>query len=90
MSWADDLVIFSKSKEGLQYSNNNLDSYCNKWELSVNIEKTKCMLFSRGNTKMLTFTLNGKVLENTNGKFAKTITDRTTQTNRAIYMLSKF
>ena len=47
LSWADDLVLMSTSKEGLQKCLDNLQSYCCKWGLEVNAEKTKTMTFSK-------------------------------------------
>jgi len=46
--YADDLVLLSESKEGLQKSIDNLDSYSKKWFLEVNFKKTKCLTFSKG------------------------------------------
>lgn len=43
--FADDLVILSESKIGLQNCLNNLEEYCNKWQLTVNVDKTKSMIF---------------------------------------------
>ena len=37
--YAGDIVIFSDSPEGLQQSLDILFEYCNKWKLTVNIEK---------------------------------------------------
>ena len=39
--YADDLVIFSRSANGLQTLLNKLESYCEKTELTVNLDKTK-------------------------------------------------
>ena len=44
--YADDLVIFSWSANGLQTLLNNLESYCEKTEVSVNLDKTKVMIFN--------------------------------------------
>jgi hypothetical protein len=45
-------VILSESEKGLQTSLNLLHSYCIKWHLTVNIENTKVIIFSkRGNVK---------------------------------------
>ena len=38
--FADDAVIMSETKEGHQESLNNLHSYCKKWKLTVNVNKT--------------------------------------------------
>ena len=49
LMFADDLIILSTSEKGLQDSLNILDSYCQKWDLEVNLKKTKCMIFKEGN-----------------------------------------
>ena len=46
--FADDAVILSDSIQGLQSSLNYLEMYCNKWNLSVNIDKTKIVVFRKG------------------------------------------
>ena len=101
ISWADDLVIFSTTQSGLQKSLDKLQQYCSKWGLSINTDKTKCMLFSLGNAKMPSFQLNGITLENVisykylgiimhkNGKFDKAIKDRMVKANRAIHMVKQ-
>lgn len=48
MQYADDAALFSKTREGLQEGLDALYDYCQKWELVVNIEKTKVMVFRRG------------------------------------------
>ena len=50
--FADDIVIFSESKEGLQKCLNNFSHYCDRWQLSVNIQKTKSMIFQNRNVKL--------------------------------------
>ena len=45
--YADDLVILSRSKIGLQNCLNMLSSYCNSWMLSINPKKTKVMIFQK-------------------------------------------
>ena len=44
LSFADDLVIISESAEGLQNSLNKLQNYCEKWGLTVNIDKNNVWL----------------------------------------------
>ena len=44
--FADDLIIFSETKTGLQYSIDQLDSYCKKWKLKINKNKTKILVFT--------------------------------------------
>jgi potassium voltage-gated channel Eag-related subfamily H protein 8 len=45
--YADDIVLLSESAEGLQHSLNALHHYCNKWDLRVNIDKTKVIIFNK-------------------------------------------
>ena len=44
MLYADDLVIFSKSKNGLQDYLDSLSEYCKENDLSVNLNKTKVLI----------------------------------------------
>ena len=46
--FADDTVIFGNSKEDLQLTLNVFSEYCDDWKLTVNISKTKVMVFSGG------------------------------------------
>ena len=46
--YADDLVLLSETKEGLQKSINELYSYTKEWFLEINSKKTKCLTFGRG------------------------------------------
>ena len=48
LMFADDAVIFSDSVDGLQSSLNNLESYCRRWDLKVNVDKTKVVVFRKG------------------------------------------
>ena len=45
--WADDLVIFSKSEEGLQNMLSKLSEYTLEKGLEINTDKTKCMIFNK-------------------------------------------
>ena len=45
--WADDILMFSNSKEGLQGKLNKLEEYCTTNKLTVNTEKTQCMIFNK-------------------------------------------
>lgn len=47
LMYADDLVLISNSANGLQACLNKLNAYCKKWDLSVNIQKTKVMIFNK-------------------------------------------
>ena len=46
--FADDLVLLSDLSTGLQKSIQILGDYCSKWDLRINLEKTK-VIFSRRN-----------------------------------------
>ena len=47
--YADDLVLFSDTEEGLQAQVNMLFQYCKKWHLIVSLSKTKIMVFNKRN-----------------------------------------
>ena len=51
--YADDLLILSESKQGLQNSLTKLKEYCTKWKLKLNVKKTKVLIFSSKSTKDL-------------------------------------
>lgn len=46
--YADDIVLLSSSADVLQYMINALYSYCQLWELKVNMSKSKVMIFREG------------------------------------------
>lgn len=46
--FADDAVLFSETREGLQNSLDNLENYCERWNLTVNVDKTKVVIFRKG------------------------------------------
>ena len=52
LMFADDLVLLSESAEGLQRCLNNLQTYCEKWSLTINTEKTKVIIFNKGGYKI--------------------------------------
>ena len=93
LSWADDLIIASLSKEGLQNSLNRLQAYCQRWGLEVNILKTKIMVLANKHEKV-EITYNGNLLEQVrsmaylgfeiadNGNMTATINDRISKANK--------
>ena len=101
LAYADDIVILSKSKEGLQKALGITEKYCEKWRLTINHSKTKSMVFSPGNQKIkASFTINGKVLENVKEfkylgitvhkkscSFTPTLKYQKTKATRALYAL---
>ena len=64
--YADDLVLLSSSADGLQNCLNKLSAFCDKYCLSVNLKKTKIIIFGR-NAKLLNipFLYKGKEIEHT-------------------------
>ena len=63
LSFADDLVIFSESFNGLSESVKRLENYCNSWGLKVNADKTKILVFNKAfskSVKNLTCSIDGQ------------------------------
>ena len=101
--YAGDTVIFSDSADGLQYALNTFSEYCDKWRLTVNIAKTKIIIFNcRGRPKQTTkFTLRGSEIEITNeykylgiyfnqsGAFASAKKHVAEQANKAVDLFEK-
>jgi hypothetical protein len=48
LMYADDTVLMAESKEGLQNILNSLHTYCVKWDIEVNVAKTKLVVFRNG------------------------------------------
>ena len=59
--WADDLVLFSESQNGLQRQLNGLQRFCENNLMIVNNFKTKAMLF--GKAHEVTLTYNGNAVD---------------------------
>ena len=49
--FADDTILFSYSKEGLQFQLNQLYTYCSNWGITVNTAKTVVMVFKKHNRR---------------------------------------
>ena len=47
--FADGTVLFSYTKPGLQILLNKLHTCCNEWGITVNTDKTVCMVFKKCN-----------------------------------------
>ncbi len=45
--YADDLVLLSPTKHGLQQNLDLLEQYCQTWALTVNLKKTNIMIFQK-------------------------------------------
>ena len=47
LMYADDvMILISKSREGLQNLLDSVNTFCNKWKMTVNPTKSKCILFT--------------------------------------------
>ena len=63
--YADDLILISKSKTGLQNALNKLAIFCKEWDMELNTKKTKIVIFNKGSRLLKeTFTFNDELLEN--------------------------
>ena len=65
--WADDCVLISQSSEGLQRAIDKTAAFFTSQGLSLNIKKTKCMIFNKSGRKAkafqhLKFSVNGRQL----------------------------
>ena len=50
--YPDDLVLISQSGVGLQSCLDKLSDYCDQWNLTVNINKPKVMIFNKAGRKI--------------------------------------
>ena len=101
--YADDMVIFSNSEDGLQEALNNLDFYCKKWGISVNTLKTKVVVFKKGSISenLGQWTYRGQALEvvscfkylglhfGSNGSFAHHFKEIVKSARKALFSLKK-
>ena len=63
LQYADDAVFFAKSAESLQNMLNKLHEYSALWELRVNTDKTKIMIFEKGRKTNIDIFYNNTLLE---------------------------
>ena len=104
IAWADDLVFFSLTKEGLKRQLAYLERYCRQWRLRVNIDKTKCIIFSSTRVaydKIENFVFNGDNIMfvpyykylgiefQQNGKFTLAIDNRIAKANAALFTIKR-
>ena len=62
--YADDTVILSESESDLQAQHDAFHEYCLTWNLKVNIDKNKIVIFGSGRTpQTLSFKYNGSEIE---------------------------
>ena len=66
--YADDLVLLSPTKQGLQQQLDIVEQYCQNWALAINIKKTNVMIFQkrpRCQEDKYQFSMNNHVIEHT-------------------------
>ena len=98
--YADDTIILSENEAQLQLSLNVVHTYCTQWKLTVNTDKTKIIIFSRGKVRKFPVFSFGEnnisvvsdyvylgVTFNYNNKFAKAIKKQLDQARRAMFSL---
>ena len=98
--YADDTVIFGEDATDLQHALCVFQTYCSTWKLTVNISKTKVLIFSRGKRHgNYRFTFDNTELEivkeykylgiflTSSGSFNKTKTYLAQQANKALFSL---
>ena len=62
LMYADDMLLLSRSQKGLEKAICVLEIYCKKWQLKINPDKTKIMIFNKRETKNCSFQIDGKDL----------------------------
>ena len=88
LMFADDPVFFSESAPGLQNCLNKLNTYTKKWNLKVNINKTKIVVFNKGGkTEHLDF-YQGIIL-NAAGSFSNVYIINTDKAMKAFFKLKQ-
>ena len=100
--YADDLVILSTTKIGLQNKLDNLHSYCKTWGLQINQQKTKVVIFSRTDPIVpLSFTCGSELIYTSDeykylgiilhksGRFHAAQDHLKRQANKAVYALKR-
>ena len=102
--YADDLVLLSNSKEGLQQLIDLLQEFCQTWALKVNMKKTKIMVFqkrSHGEGNEPQFMLGQTTIEHTKtytylglkishtGNFNAAVNELREKARRAFYAIRK-
>lgn len=100
--FADDMVLLSETKQGLQQGLDKLHDYCYQWGLSVNVDKTKCLVFKNGGkiNKTEKWYFNGEIIETvdsfkylgflfgSSGKFKKGIDNLEIRGEKALFDMS--
>lgn len=100
MLYADDTVVLAENEADMQSALNAVKDYCDLWHLSVNVSKTKVVIFSKGKIrKTPTFIFGSQniqvvddytylgIIFNYNNKFNKAMAKQVNQARGALYSL---
>lgn len=102
--FADDLILLAPSNEALQQQLDHLQTFCQTWALTVNLDKTKIMIFQkrpRGQGDQTRFFLGSHEVEHTHdytylglhitstGNFNLAVDDLREKGRRAFYAIKK-
>ena len=104
LMFADDMSIFSEKREGLQTGIDSLYKYCKKWGITVNIDKTKVVVFKKSGRMAAsdTWSYNGSNLEvvsqfkylgcelSSSGAFHMCVNSLTNSARRGLFALKKY
>ena len=104
LMYADDIVLFSETEDGLQSGLNVLHDYCQKWKLTVNTQKTKIVIFRKRGTinRQTRFLYGGLEIDIVNkftylgivltvgGAFSESHTALAGQSLKSIFALNKY
>ena len=99
--YADDLMLISETPIGLQHCIDSVQKYCSDWRLTVNLNKTKIMVFSKKNIdkKTLNFYYGPTRIEivesykylgvifSWNGKFKESVSNLSDKARKAYFAL---
>ena len=64
MLYADDLILLTESASDLQMQMDLLSEYAKKWNLEINISKTKVLVFNKSDkTSEITWSIDNEIVE---------------------------
>ena len=100
--YADDVVVFADSREELQDELHKLCEYCKRWNLRLDISKSKVVVFKKGNSRAVyTLKYGDEEIQNiltipylgvkftSNGLFTQAQCKLADQANKSLFLLYK-
>ena len=102
--YADDRVVFAKTSDELKRGLDLLADYCKRWKLTINVSKTKVLVFRKGGVlpRNISFNYDGTPLEivqsfkylgvvfTVGGSFPEAQNTLAEQAQKAIFKLNKY